>query len=227
MTQERVKTTQTAVRLPNEVLERLRQSELGVSEEIRRALERVQAQDAIAPLTEAAAKNQRTIADEIEHRLRRTFAEDALDPVTRDLLTAVVDSAASVQANYGAPWHFFDLFVEVLAAAVTRHIHDHKPGPRGGLEDLLRDRLGEPAASQLKEAPDVLGATIARTNQRIHSYEHLRRLQIERQRQFANELTAGPTTTREETRRKEEEKKEEDRRSALKRARTPRKDPEG
>ena len=73
----------------------------------------------------------------------------------------------------------------------------------------------------------MLGATIARTNQRIHSYEHLRRLQIERQRQFANELTAGPTTTREETRRKEEEKKEEDRRSALKRARTPRKDPEG
>src|SRR6516225_8987550 len=90
MTQERAKTIQTAVRLPSAVLDRLRQSELGVSEEIRRALERVQEQDAIAPLVEAAAKNQRTVAAEIEQRLRRTFAEDALDPVTAEVLRAIV-----------------------------------------------------------------------------------------------------------------------------------------
>jgi hypothetical protein len=132
--------------------DRLRQSDLGVSEEIRR-------------------------------RVERTFVEDALDPVTRELLAGIVDLAAGVQADLGTPWHAYGEVLDVFAAAVARHIADYKPLPQGGVEGLFRDMgFGEPAASQLKEAPDVLGATIARANQRMHSYEHLRRLQAERSR---------------------------------------------
>jgi hypothetical protein len=145
-----VESVPTAIRLPREMHDRLRQSELGVSEEIRR-------------------------------RVERTFAEDALDPVTRELLAGITDLAAGVRTDLGAPWHAYGEVLNVFAAAVAQHLSDYKPLSPGEFGDLFRDMgFGQPAAIQLKEAPDVLGATIARTNQRMHSYEHLRRLQTER-----------------------------------------------
>jgi hypothetical protein len=157
-------------------------------------------------ITAAADKSGHSLSEEIRQRLERTIEQDA-DPITTELLRAIIDLAADVQANYGMPWHAYGEVLDIFAAAVTRHIHDYRPGPQGGFEDLFRARFGELAASQLKEAAAVLGATLAHANQRIHSYEHLRRLQIERQRQLTIELASGPTTLLHETRKKEEEKK--------------------
>jgi hypothetical protein len=184
----RPETVQTAVRLPVEMHERLRQGELGVSEEIRQRVERTFQQDAVALLVEAAAKNQRTIAAEIEHRLERTFAEDALDPITRELLTGIVNLAAGVQADLGAAWHSAQEVQEVFAAAVALRLAAYKPSPKGAralmqiAQDLGLGDLAARAISQMEQAPDALGAVIESADRRTHSYEHLRRLQAARQR---------------------------------------------
>jgi len=137
---------QTAVRLPIEMYERLRQSSGsgGVSEEIRR-------------------------------RLQRSFTEDALDPITRELASGVVNLAADVQRDLGAPWHEYGEFHSVFAAALAERLAAYKPARQAsGVVELLREMgLSGPAASQLPQAPDVLGAMIERTDRRIHSYEHL------------------------------------------------------
>jgi len=179
MTQERAKTIQTAVRLPSEVHDRLRQSELGVSEEIRRALERVQTQDAIAPLVEAAAKNGRTVAAEIEQRIRRTLAEDALDPVTRELVAGIVNLAATMEAFLDAGrWHWHQQLHGIFAAATAQRLTAYKPPTEGALAlQRVAQTLGDAAASQLEQAPDALGGVIERADRRTHSYEYLQRFQ--------------------------------------------------
>ena len=185
MKQGRSKTTQTAVRLPSAVLERLRQSELGVSEQIRRALERVQAQDAIAPLAEAAAKNQRTIAAEIEQRLARTFAEDALDPVTAELVLGVINLAADVQRELGARWHDYVELHSIFYLALAERLDFYKPAQKASAFMHLARDMGwnDEAASQVKLAPDVLGHMIERADRRAHTYEHLQRFErAERER---------------------------------------------
>jgi hypothetical protein len=127
------------------------------------------------------AKSGNSLGEEIRQRLERTIEQDALDPVTRELLTGIADLAAGVQADLGTPWHAYGEVLNVFAAAVAQHLADYKPLSPGEFGDLFRDMgFGRPAASQLKEAPDVLGATIARANQRMHSYEYLQRLQAAR-----------------------------------------------
>jgi hypothetical protein len=177
-------TAQAGVRLPIAMLERLKESELGVSEGIRQAIERVQAQDAMAPVVEAAAKNGRTIAAEIEHRLARTFAEDAFDPLTRELASGVVNLAADVQRDLGAPWHEYGEVHSVFAAALAERLAAYKPTRQtSAFAQLARDMgFSGSAASQLPQAPDVLGAMIERADRRAHSYQHLEQSQAARQR---------------------------------------------
>jgi hypothetical protein len=132
-------------------------------------------------LDAAVAKSGNSLGEEIRQRLERTIEQDALDPITRELLTGIADLAAGVQADLGTPWHAYGEVLNVFAAAVARHLADYTPLPPGGVAGLFRAMgFDEPAARQLKEAPDVLGATIARTNQRMHSYEYLQRLQAAR-----------------------------------------------
>jgi hypothetical protein len=168
--------------------DRLRQSELGVSEEIRQRVERTLQQDALELLAAAARESGRNLAAEIERRLARTFAEDAVDPITRELLTGIVNLAADVQADLGAAWHSHQEVQEVFAAAVALRLAAYKPSPKGAralmqiAQDLGLGDLAAKAISQIEQAPDALGAVIESADRRTHSYEHLQRLQTARQR---------------------------------------------
>ena len=74
MKRERTETVQTAVRLPRDMLERLKQSPDGVSEEIRRRLEQSFAQDAAKeaqdPKTRALADDVTWLADAITYQVK-------------------------------------------------------------------------------------------------------------------------------------------------------------
>jgi hypothetical protein len=147
---ERPETVQTAVRLPVEMHEQLRQSSGsgGVSEEIRR-------------------------------RLQRSFDDDAVDPVTREVATAIVHLAADVQRDYGASWYGYEETHNIFVAAVAVHLAEYKP-PAASLLSQLIMGFGEQVAGQMQQAPDALGAMLARSNRRSHSYEQLNRLQAAR-----------------------------------------------
>ena len=74
MKRERTETVQTAVRLPRDMLERLKQSPDGVSQEIRRRLEQSFAQDAAKeardPKTTELADDVAWLADAITHQVK-------------------------------------------------------------------------------------------------------------------------------------------------------------
>jgi hypothetical protein len=102
----RPETVQTGVRLPQEMLVRLKQSPDGVSEEIRRRLARTFDEDA---------------------------ARDAVDPETRDLIAAVAWMAGQVCQHAGIPgasWHNVPGLHEALAVAVQTYLQTIKPPER-------------------------------------------------------------------------------------------------
>jgi hypothetical protein len=134
-------------------------------------------------LDAAADKSGNSLGEEIRQRLERTIEQDAIDPVTRELLAGIVNLAAAVQTDIGATWHAHQEVHAVFAAAIAQRLAALKPvhkSPEGAFIALVRDLMGEAAASQLQEAPDAVGSTIERSDRRTHSYEHLQHLQTER-----------------------------------------------
>jgi hypothetical protein len=95
------KTVQTAMRLPREMHERLKQSPDGVSEEIRRRLE------------------------------RSFDSEDRYDPQTRDLGSDVMELAALLRDQAKLAWHQHPEVHAALAAAVSRYLDNFAPKPEG------------------------------------------------------------------------------------------------
>jgi hypothetical protein len=130
----------------------------------------------------AAAKSGNSLGEEIRQRLERTIEEDALDPITRELVTAVVNLAATVQADLCTAWHSHQEVHGAFAVAIAQRLAAYQPLPKSPEEifNLLRATgLGDLAASAVRlamQSPSAIGAVIERADQRTHTYEHLRRL---------------------------------------------------
>lgn len=109
----------TAVVLPPDMIERLKQSERGLSEEIRRRLERSLAEDA---------------------------ALAAIDPETQDLIEAVAWMADQLQRDTSVPWHYHQRAHEALSTAFQTYFASLKPplseGPPG-VTDLFLAYLAD------------------------------------------------------------------------------------
>jgi hypothetical protein len=110
----REKTIQTAVRLPAEMFERLKQSEAGVSEEIRNRVARTFAED------------------------------DAGDAQTRELVADLVTMIADIHALAGSRWHQHPDVHQAVLAAVNAWFEGTppvmSPDPRSAA--VQRDLLG-------------------------------------------------------------------------------------
>jgi hypothetical protein len=153
MKQERVETIQTAVRIPRAMLGRLQQSDLGVSEEIRRRLARTFAEDAIDPIT----------------RELLTGIVNLAAGVQADLGTPW-HSYRGVQ----------EVFAAAVALRLAAYKPVHK-SPMDAFMQLARNMgLSDQAASQIQQAPDAVGAVIERSDRRANTYEHLQHFQTER-----------------------------------------------
>jgi hypothetical protein len=140
-------TVQTAVRLPRDMHERLSRSEAGVSEEIRRCVQ-------------------------------RAFAVDEIDPVTRELLEGIINLAEIIRVDLGAEWHTSSGNHAAFAAAIAQRLHFYKPpiGVVSEKEQTTRNLLGaEEGLFTEDDAPEVIGRTHERYDQRRHKdrYEHL------------------------------------------------------
>jgi hypothetical protein len=139
-------TVQTAVRLPRDMHERLSRSEAGVSEEIRRCVQ-------------------------------RAFAVDEIDPVTRELLEGIINLAEIIRADLDAEWHTSSGNHAAFAAAIAQRLHFYKPplGVVSEKEQTTRNLLGaEEGLFTEKDAPEIIGRTHERYDQRRHTYEHLK-----------------------------------------------------
>lgn len=99
---------QTGLRLEPEVLDQLRKSSLGVSEEIRRRIDLTLAADVYDEPTRELAADIMAIAHEI-----------------------------SQQAGLGSSWHNNRKANEALAAALQTWLEGLKPMPSGGVSDLF------------------------------------------------------------------------------------------
>jgi hypothetical protein len=139
MKQKRTRGVHTAVVLPADVLDHLRKSERGVSEEIRT-------------------------------RVALTLKQDAIDPVTRELCQVVADTAATIIQNFGVSWHSNPKAHAVFVTALAEHLAGYKPGPSGGVTDLLGP----------DDPPETIGKMLARQVTFSRSYPHLEAAQQRR-----------------------------------------------
>jgi hypothetical protein len=140
-------------------------------------------------LEKASGKAGHSLGEEVRGRLERSFAEDAaLDPITRELVAGIINLATAVQADLGAQWHTFPAVHKVFTAAVAQRIGGYKPRTNPGLGAATLDLLGKVGAAQVEQAPDAVGGTIERADQRVHSYEQLQSALRSRMAQLAKHI---------------------------------------
>jgi hypothetical protein len=144
MKQERVETVPTAIRLPREMHDRLRESDLGVSEAIRRRVELTFQQDAIDPITRGLATGVVNLAAAVK---------------------------AFVGAEWHSHQEVHAVFAAALACRLAAY--KPPPRGALALKQLAQ-KLGDAAARELQQSPIAVGAVIERVDANAHSYEHLR-----------------------------------------------------
>jgi hypothetical protein len=155
-------TVQTAVRIPRAMLDRLRESELGVSEEIRQRIERTLQEDTVDPITRELLIGIGNLAAAVQADLGTAW--HSYQEVQEVFAAAVVQRLAAYK-----PSQRTTAFIQ-----------------------LARDLLGETAASQVSGAPDAVGATIERADRRTRAYEQLQRLQTARARSPLSSMRRKP-----------------------------------
>jgi hypothetical protein len=128
------------------------------------------------------SKSGNSLGEEIRQRLERSIEQDRIGPITLELATGVVNLAATMEAFLDAGlWHWHQQLHGIFAAAVAQRVRAYEPPIKGALAlQRLAQKLGDAAASQLRQAPDALGAVIERADRRSHSYEYLQQLERDR-----------------------------------------------
>jgi hypothetical protein len=129
---------QTALRLPSEMLDRLRQSEQGVSEEIRSRLARSFAEERIDPTTRELANDIIQLAEWVRLDVAANWNSDPGAHATfRSAVIALIDEHqpegapvfGAVRALFGAGISKSD-DPETLGRALVRHYRRSKPNPQ-------------------------------------------------------------------------------------------------
>jgi hypothetical protein len=65
------------------------------------------------------------LATEVKRRLEESLRWDHVDQPTRDLVTAVTEMAALIEADIGTAWHQNKLLRDALGVAVTRWLSEY------------------------------------------------------------------------------------------------------
>jgi alkanesulfonate monooxygenase SsuD/methylene tetrahydromethanopterin reductase-like flavin-dependent oxidoreductase (luciferase family) len=159
-----------------------RQMGVALSDDLREQLER------------AAEEAGHSIAEEIRVRIARTFQQEAIDPVTRELLEGIINLAEIIRADLGAEWHAYSGNHAAFVAAIAQRLRFYKPskGTVSEKEQTTRNLLGaEEGLFTADDAPEVIGRTHERYDQRRHKdrYEHL--IKAERARMARMATLAG------------------------------------
>jgi hypothetical protein len=123
---ERTETVQTAVRLPREMHERLKQSPDGVSEEIRRRLERSFELDAFDPRTRDLVEAVAWMADQIERDTmsswhQRPKAHETLVEALQTYLAKLKPAPSGGTPGVSDMWDSFIDDPPTLGRAIARH----------------------------------------------------------------------------------------------------------
>lgn len=129
---------QTALRLPTEMLNRLRQSEHGVSEEIRGRLARSLAEDRIDPTTRELANDLIQLAELVRLDVGANWNSDAgAHAAFRSAVIALIDEHKPEGAPvFGAVRDLFGAGIsksddpDTLGRALVRHYRRSKPNPQ-------------------------------------------------------------------------------------------------